>query len=830
MPNNIVNVCLHGTNMIAVDSFGYVYYRGYCMTHVVGSNKNTNEHEIIMTNVMLNKGESVQKFYASLSIVAFYTSEKKLYVLRNFNSKSSSNSNGSSNRSNPSLGDFDIDVIPGSEDIVINSSETKIIASDPTKIRDIDIQDAFKIYRDAYPMSDKSGFDLLETGVDDVLLDDAILFIKNSKLNVFTIKGINYMKYSSITAKIIGKPFGYYYQLLLPLPNVEQYVFGPNFVYMRNSIQQYVLSAKLSKSSVIIKLFQFDANLNIDVNNMVVLRRLKQLLINSDNNLCKYSCISHSLELIQTNVKKMFVDSNGIFYYNTIVDNTQLLHMDNATLKKTKQIPVKYNIIEYFMLNHHVGIIINIDKIATIGETDGVMRFNTNHVKYYGISSEYILFCDMSNTLNIFTSKNTETNSFRKISISNWNDKDDTRESTTYYVYSLSNFPENVSNIINIYSTNKRIIAQTKANMYNYNGDNNTFHIINTHNESISIDKSVASCGRDNYHDTADLVIDINYGASKTTNLFDKLLIMSGSLILSKKKIAISLLDRFKHKQVASGDGPTKEFINDALIDFSNKYLIVNPNKTIEYNMTTMGSFTDVDLVTIGNMLSYIIANHGTMPIRLPLTLLSTIQIRSPTNKELEYLLKIYDQDVYYNVTKYKYDPIALQAFGAGSYHEILRYLCKFVSSNAIKRLNYFIALGFNNQYKIPNIDKMNLPTLEYMMSGDFVIDKKKFVENIKFRYNDSKSKYAAFNKTEFKCRIESLSDDQFKMMLKNWSGSYVIESKYNYRVDMSSLNRDVVLKIQTCSNDLYINYNNDLSNLDRIMANLVDPIYGMRE
>ena len=621
MSNSINNVCLYESNTIVVDSVGHVYYNGDNMTCIVGPTV-SNSKDVIMTNVVLTKGETIKKFYTTSSLVAFHTSERKLYVSRNYNPSSVSNINSNSNNTD----EFDIDTIPESETDIIN-----IEHEDPTKICGINILDALKIYRDNYPYVSQYGFDLLEVNVDDVTFsNEVILFVKDSHVNVFTIGNTKYMKLNTIMTKIIGKSFGYYFQLLLPPINIDTYDCGSGFIYMRSKTQQYILSTKTFGSHVLIKLIHWNADADINVNDIVYCRQPKRLIVNIGGKLCDYSYKSHTFESIHSNVKNIYIGSINNVYFTSLLNNAQYLHAyDGSSITKSNQISAKYDVIDYFVLNNHAGIMINLADSQIIDQACDVFVFNIADVKSYGISSKCILFCNETNTLFMITNdQNAYLICCSKFIVSSEGSKIGSDAFTTYYVYSIRNFPEDTINIVKIHSTDNRIIVQTKIRLYNYNSDRNTFDLININEVSASIDKSLISSGRESYRDTININVDVNFGANKSVNLFDKLLIMASSFTLTKNKISVNLIDRINHTALASGEGPTKEFISEALIDFSAKYLIVNPNKTVEYNMTTMQSYTDIELVAIGNMLSYIITYHDILPIRLPLTLLSTIQKR----------------------------------------------------------------------------------------------------------------------------------------------------------------------------------------------------------
>lgn len=791
----VTDIALYYDSKLVVDSNGHVYYRGRSMSKIVkiGSDRSIDDNMILLTNVRLNQGETIKKLYATNAITAFYTSENKLYVSRNFDPNATA---------------------------LINNNVDNI--ADPAKICGNSIADSYQIYRDEYPLSSEPGFDLLETDVDDVVFsEDAVLFMKAKRICFFSIQNIRCLEMNSIMTKIVGKPFGYYYMLLIPLFGIDNYVCGYNFIYMKNKFQQYILSLSTLRQRITIKLLHFDLNPKIEVDNIILYKKFNKLIFITANILYEYSLINHTIAQLHTGADRICHDTTtNHIYFNSISDNVQYINIYNdAHTIKNKQLSTNISIVKFFALQHNIGLIINNTDFDAIGTIDDIIYLNIAKVKYYGISHKNIVYRDTTNVLYLVTTSMIGMgSSIKNISATNWGDS-----GFTYYrIYPLTNFEEDTANIITIKSMDREIIIQTHAKLYIFHSDSNILSEVIVYDENTYVDRLLAEFERPdrNIRSTSiDMIVD-------TRGLFNKLLTVYGTLTLTDTIISVAFIDRIKHVTTAFGKGATKEFINEAMMDFSRQYLIVHPNRSVEYNTDSMKLLTDIDLVTIGNLINYILLNHCVLPIRLPLTLLSSILKKIPTDNELEYFLRIYDQDVLTEMAVYKYDYQAMMDVYCESYSDALRTMCKFRSNESIKRFDHFISLGFENNYKFKNLATMNIPTLDFMLSGDFVIDKKKFANGIEFIYHNRYN----FDRVAFKTAIQDLTDNQFKILVKNWSASYVVNPKANYQVDIELVDTHALFKIQTCSNTILLNYNENLSDIDNLISNLANPILSMRD
>lgn len=107
-------------------------------------------------------------------------------------------------------------------------------------------------------------------------------------------------------------------------------------------------------------------------------------------------------------------------------------------------------------------------------------------------------------------------------------------------------------------------------------------------------------------------------------------------------------------------------------------------------------------------------------------------------------------------------------------------------------RISKLLAIGFKHYSGIKNIDRMNFPTLDYYLSGDYSVDRNRLIKNLVIKNNissdtsDDVSEY----KNIFVDIIKSLPEDKLMILLKNWSGTSVVEKSCLYKVTIESKKR----------------------------------------
>nr|URM62178.1 KilA-N domain-containing protein [Mimivirus sp.] len=198
---------------------------------------------------------------------------------------------------------------------------------------------------------------------------------------------------------------------------------------------------------------------------------------------------------------------------------------------------------------------------------------------------------------------------------------------------------------------------------------------------------------------------------------------------------------------IGNGNGCKIHFMQDALDIFKQKYLIDHGMRT-SFNISEMEIFTDNELKSIGSMLHMIIYHSNShLSIRLPITLITAIAKRSPNILELEYLAKEEYGDTFKNICNYKYDVKTIKSFGYDSYYQCLKNLCKYYenddeTNSKVRNISRQIADGFMDYQNISNLREMNIPTIDYYLSGNYCIDRKKLIKNLKVgMYNKNQNK-----------------------------------------------------------------------------------------
>ena len=100
----------------------------------------------------------------------------------------------------------------------------------------------------------------------------------------------------------------------------------------------------------------------------------------------------------------------------------------------------------------------------------------------------------------------------------------------------------------------------------------------------------------------------------------------------------------------------------------------------------------------------------------------------------------------------------------------------------------------------------MNYPTLDYYLSGDYVIDRDLLIENINISNTSSDINY----KGTFTTIIKSLSEDKLAILLKNWSGTTIVKKDTKYMISIiKSTNKQVInIYFGTCEVNIILTEN----------------------
>ena len=665
------------------------------------------------------------------------------------------------------------------------------------------------------------GFDLLEEGIDAITFSETTIFFrKNEKIYVFN----SYLNTrDTITSKCFGFSCVYiekgntdYYQLIFPF-ECQKVAFTEKFLYLSSGKYHYVIVGPPYMVDYCPGLYcpglyciYFKTLLEIDEKNINYIKQENSVYITKDEIVYKYY---HSICDIKKFIGKEYttkiLSSNDGLENLLVCCKDDKIFLDNGTLDE--EIP-KYHYNKYIidMNNYcdHSLIIINVDSsecCLTFFKNKNNIYVNVKNFKYYKLIDTGLLYYE-DGTLYYFTNLELSDEEHGTVEL----DKLSLPE-TTFYYYMFKNLPEEIDDI---QFTNDIIVIKSKEKYYYYTlNHNNTKFVMNNFTEIIIgnqlqnfslVTKHQVIRNKKIFQEEP-----VTLHISKTADKFDKLLSII-EMLRNKTDFNINFVEG--KKNVSYGDGPKREFMEEAAIIFSDKYLIIDRILS-KFNTEALVKFTDDELICIGSMLHAIIChsvNH--LPIRLPIMFMELLLKKKPTITELEYFAKLEDLEAYNNLYAIKDNLPNINECGFDSYENALKFLCKYLynddfdkqkfagkQTNAGKsedneynkslRIGKLLAIGFKHYSGIKNMDRMNFPTLDYYLSGDYIVDRNRLIKNLVISNNTSSdtSEY----KNIFVDLIKSLPEDKLMILLKNWSGTSVVEKSRSYKITIESRKRN---------------------------------------
>jgi hypothetical protein len=649
----------------------------------------------------------------------------------------------------------------------------------------------------------KCGIDLFETDVDDVLfVSESIFFKKNGKLYVYEKSArIRELIYNNLGISVVR--LRNYYELNLPF-ECDKIIFKDNFIYLLNGSTHHIISSYLKnttkQSNTIFSWIYFKCDLKINEDNIYFNPREGTIYVKYNNRIYKYC---HKIKNI-----KQFVNDNSKTFFITYPDLIKVLvciknngiYLDEGHLSKFLEHyePLSY-MIDLRKLGNGNIIVIDIKDSPRHQTYDNTLFFNVHGLTYYNLTICGIVFCDENDDLfycteDILPESNYGTMEIEKISITDGN----------FYIYKFNHFPKPVTNI---QFTDYMIIVQSE-NKYFY-------HVIESDNLEISRFTEI-NCDMENNNN-----ILCRHYIVRNKQSYDNHVTLRVNTEANKLKKLISIIeflprstnfsiDFVKGSGVISyGDGPKRDFMEAAIMEFSDKYLIKH-NNCCEFNINEIKKLTDDKLFTIGKMLHAIIYHSDNyLPIRLPITLMAAILKKDPTIADFEYYIKLEDPETFEKMYSYRKDNELIKTFGYESYGECVDFfsksLCKYYhdedTNSIIKNTCLQIATGFIKYKNIKNLNMMNIPTLDYYLSGDYKIDVDLLLSLIKFITTKKTDEFS----TVVKDIIRSMDQPKLTIFLKNWSGTSIVKRSKTYEINIEkNVNHDVFFR--TCSFELFIN------------------------
>lgn len=629
---------------------------------------------------------------------------------------------------------------------------------------------------------DEGGFSLLSDHVDNMMvMYNTILFEKDGQLYVFDLElGID----QTIINKKIGLSMNLvtdgecpYYKLLFPF-TIEKINFSKKFVHFYVAGFHHVIFVSDGGDKKNVTWIYFRSDHKINHNNIYTNVGGSSIYVNVKNTIYEYSHKIHNLVPILSDLNQIYMlncnneidtiictmKSDGLWifdgvHYSKVSENNELLY-------------------DFMDINVDHGsnlILIKRDGVPRINIMDKSLYINLYDITYYKLFNSGIIYYDV-NTLYYCTTEILAEDVFDTIEVDKYN-----VGGTTYYLYIFSNIPENITHIM---FTDRLIIIHADDKYY--------YHVIHDEDAVFSVDK-FTEINIGIITDYNDMVLktqvirqkkrfassaDLSIGTE--SNKFKKLLNIM-ELLRNTQDFTIQYVN--KNEVISYGDGPKRDFLESAISQFADKYLIFNTASCV-YNPDTITKFTEDELVCVGYMLHAVICHSmDNLPFRLPLILLLAIKNKVITRDELEYFVYKESPDIFKNILKYQDDPEGFASLDSGydSYLNLLLQKSGIPAETDIHtqmtNISKNIALGFIAYAEIKNLASMNYPTLDYYISGDYIVDRQSLIKNIEIQDKYRKTIVDIIN---------SLSEDKLAILLRNWSGTSIVKKKCVYTISIT--------------------------------------------
>ncbi len=390
---------------------------------------------------------------------------------------------------------------------------------------------------------------------------------------------------------------------------------------------------------------------------------------------------------------------------------------------------------------------------------DNILYINVNKIKYYGMMEIGLVLYDESNkTMFLYSTYRIESKYHNTMEIDTFN-----LGNVAFYIYIFSDIPPVdqifFSEYIIIINSNNKIFYQILDR--HYNRSTYGFREIKT-DDTLKCDINFDHIIHTESEKTSELKIKIDIESDpldKLSHIFD--------MIGIKKDYTIVNVDM--GEEISYGDGATRNFYFNAISQLGKKYFIKH-NYLTEFNRQELDKLSNKQLFNIGLIIRGCLFQLGShINLRLPIELLCKIKSHIPSIEELEYFAKKEDSSYYDNACKIKNDINFINEYGFSNFYSLICDVVKY-KQGSNDNICSWIARGFNSVTSIKNIEIMNIPTLDYFISGFFVIDRKNLIKNIV--YDNVKDNYLEIIKSTIEKIIMEISDSELDILVKNWHGS----------------------------------------------------------
>jgi hypothetical protein len=799
-----VHICaswLSDSNLLLMDNNRQLWIMGDNTNIRTGFGRSEESYYTpIFTGITLQQDETISRFYVFDDLLSFYTNKNRLYVSNpkiskeNINPSNTLSYETESESENESESDNEAEYeyyhhedIPihysnrASDEITSDDSENEaeyvVEIMERSNISSTTISNEEyrrEIINARHIANKKHGIFQLAESIERVCyLDDNIFFIVDGSIYFFN----HNMTDSKIKFSLLGigcviiKCNNFdkkYYKLVLPF-NPQHIEMNDNYLCMRYEKWYHLFTSDL-------KWTYFETDLIFK--NIVYSEDEYTIYFETDSDYYYY------------NIEKMKLLSCGWVNSKPIIINTYdkkkdlIIMQDDGLYHHGTKIDMPYHqlmlsVIDVAIIDYIYFCIVNLENRPRIITSKNAIYFNINGIVDYILSADAITYYEDSN-IYILTPDELDSSIQGTTEINSY-----THCSQKIYHYVYKDLPVPITKV----SISESLIIIQSDNQYYYQGTNNDTRCSEFIKIAIPItdttnlvNKNCIIRSKKIFDEEVSLFVDNN------SDKLEKLLNIV-ELLNNETTFVVTFTDR--QKTVSYGDGPKREFFEIAINKFQDIYLVQN-NYCHEFNMELLENVSDNMLFNIGSMLHLIIDQTGnSLSIRLPLPFIAEFLKRDLTIDELEYYAQLEDPETYRRVAIYKDNPVKFKELDTNfeDYQTALKYICKYyhynTTKNDILKLSCRIMRkGFLAYHNIKNLTAMNIPTLDYYISGNHTINRKALLENIELKCKqDMHTTYYSF----IKHFINNISEDKLEIFLKNCSGTVCLKRNQKYYINIGN-------------------------------------------
>lgn len=668
------------------------------------------------------------------------------------------------------------------------------------------------IYRDKYvKLLKKGGLFILDTNVESIsTIKDYIFYKEYNSSKIFCYSRASqydFIAENNNEIKLIYSEGKISREIIFPFEHEHSSIFfGMNFVYVKNGLLHNIIS--INNISLITWQY-FRTSFVILPENIFYSTQEEKIFIrfpneeiyfvskttNSLERFCS-SAVNFIISLQETNpvisIIRAINDFSSEYYFYSIYDKS-----------KRKIRGIFPSIIStYYMTNQEEWAVLFSDKnYKTICSIKGILFFNIYGCEHYSFTELGLVYFDGKDLLLCTSNDNpTDCNFTFKEKI------------CSFDLYKFDNFPPNptefffAEEIILIKSNGKYFYRFLDFEMKSFMEIifDQEAHSLKVQHKLIKYPSKLKEA-----EDLISLYISVD------SSKLDKLLAIS-EMIDNRANIFIN--STYDSEVISCGDGQRRQFFDLAMEEFQNRFLI-KYNHLTEFNDEIM-KYNQNELFYLGSMFHMIMTIKKIhLNIRLPLVLIKNILKKDFTIQDLEFFAQKEDPIAFSNLKK-------IQSTGSDSYEECLRSLCKYSGKIEFDVISKQIYKGFKFYSRVRKIKTMNFATLDYYLSGPYLIDRSKLSDQIIITQELS-TKFSDLIINSIKEKLLSLPEEKLSQLLKNWTGSSVIERDQNLSIVIieSGQNFEGDFLFQTYSSALIICKNMISKTIKGSLFDLITPV-----